>query len=186
MNTLKTAALDAGKVAVQAVKDAIAAIQKVLARIGEEISKATGPAREKLVELKVGLEMSLKDMVNGLGNTYKEVKAFASAKVEQGTAAVKGAVEAERALSLKNRIVGYRELVDRATGNPSSIDKIKNLITSLTEARDTPKALEALNITKSQATGEINRLTDQLNRIEKSLPAKTQSVPVSVPKIATA
>lgn len=59
MNTLKTAALDAGKVTVEAVKAAIATIHTVLKAIGESISKASGAAKDKLVELYTGLEKSL-------------------------------------------------------------------------------------------------------------------------------
>lgn len=182
MNTLREAAMNAGKVTVEAVKAAIAKIHEILKAIGESISKATGVARDKLVELKVGLEMGLKDMVNGLGDAYKEAKAFVSTKVEQGTNGVNSVIEAKKALSLKNRIVGYREMVTTTKGNPSNIDNIKNLIANLTEAKDAPEVLKTLEMTKRQVIGEINKLNNQLNRIEKSLLPKTQSVPASISK----
>lgn len=74
MNTIRDAAIGVAGITVEAVKSAIEAIQKVLARIGEEISKVTGPARDKLVELKVGLEMSIQDMTNSLSEKFASIK----------------------------------------------------------------------------------------------------------------
>ena len=51
MTTLKEAAIDMKNVSVQKVKEAIAKIQEVLNAIGESISRATGAAKDKLVEL---------------------------------------------------------------------------------------------------------------------------------------
>ncbi len=186
MTTLKEAAIDMKNVSVQKVKEAIAKIQEVLSAIGESISKATGAAKDKLVELKTSLETNLKSISDSLGEKYNEAKATVSAKVDQVADAAKSKMEAGADRALKNRIEGYREMVSSAKGNPSDIDNINRLIDNLAKAKDSPSLLTQLNMSKQQINGEIYSLRAKANRMEKALPAPAQAVPVSAPKLATA